>query len=51
MVASVTSGPKSAVMSAVSRSSHVVSSIVGFANIPRSAPERDQGVRAAMCPA
>src|SRR3712207_149773 len=38
------SGRKSAVMRAVSRSSQVLSSIVGFANMPRSALPRDQGV-------
>src|SRR3712207_4629138 len=38
------SGPKSAVIRAVSRSSQVFSSIVGFANMPRSALPRDQGV-------
>ena len=40
--ASVRSGPKSAEMSASSRSLQVSSSIVLRANIPRSAPERDQ---------
>src|SRR5690606_1829025 len=47
---SVMSGPKSAVMSAVSRSSHVVSSIVGLTNMPRSARPRDQDF-SAMTPA
>ena len=40
------SGPKSAVMSAVSRSSHVVSSIVGLTNMPRSARPSDQELSA-----
>src|SRR5690606_34609050 len=44
------SGPKSAVISAVSRSSHVVSSIVGLTNMPRSARPRDQDF-SAMPPA
>ena len=47
---SLMSGPKSAVMSAVSRSSHVVSSMVGFTNMPRSARPSDQDF-SAMRPA
>jgi hypothetical protein len=42
MIRSVMSGPKSAVSSAVSRSSHVLSSIVGFTNMPRRARPSDQ---------
>src|SRR5690349_16797338 len=47
---SVMSGPKSAVNSAVSRSSHVVSSMVGLTNMPRSARPSDQEL-CAMLPA
>src|SRR5690606_15495512 len=48
MIVSVRSGPKSALSSAVSRSSQVFSSIVAFWNMPRNAPPRDQD--AAMQP-